>query len=80
MMVKFQNLMILMHRTHFQQYQVTSAVISPMTEITKVSHNNTGMYTKDSSQQTFKISHNNFDVRFERAYQNHNNEIVQTRF
>ena len=35
------------------------------------------MYTKESSQQTFKIpNNNNFDVRFEKAYQNHNNEIL----
>ena len=40
---------------------------------------NTGMYTKESSQQTFKIPNNNLDVRFKWAYQNHNNEIVQTR-
>ena len=31
----------------------TSTVIGPVTEITKVTQNNTGMYTKGSSQQTF---------------------------
>ena len=50
-----------------------------MFEITKVTQNNPGMYTTVSSPQTFKIPNNNLDVRFERAYQNHNNEIVQTR-
>ena len=33
----------------------TSRVIGPVTEISKVTQNNTGMYTKESSQQTFKI-------------------------
>ena len=47
--------------------------------ITKITQNNTGMYTKESSQQTFKISNNNLDVRFEKAHQNHNNEILWTR-
>ena len=46
---------------------------------TKVTQNNTGLFTKDSSQQTFKVPNNNLDIRFERAYQNHNNEILQTR-
>ena len=33
--------------------------------------------TKGSSQQTFKLPNNNsFDVRFEKADQNHNNEIL----
>ena len=36
------------------------------------------MYTEESSQQTFKIPNNNFDVRFEKVYQNHNNEILPT--
>ena len=53
----------------------TSRVIGPVTEITKVTQNNTGMYTQGSSQQTFEISNNNLDVKFEKAYQNHNNEI-----
>ena len=35
---------------------------------TKVTQNNTGMYTKESSQKTFTIPKNNFDIRFERAY------------
>ena len=29
------------------------------------------MYTKESSQETFKIQNNNFDVRFEKAHQDH---------
>ena len=37
------------------------------------------MYTKENSQQTFKIPNNNLDVRFEWAHKNHNTEIVQTR-
>ena len=57
----------------------TSRVIGPVTEITNVTQNNTGMYTKESSHRTFRIPNNNLDVRFEWAYQNHNNEIVQTR-
>ena len=40
-------------------------------EITKVIQNNTGMYTKESSQRAFKIPNNNFDVRFEKAHQSH---------
>ena len=36
--------------------------------ITKVTQNNTGMYTVESEKQTFKIPYNNFDVRFEQAY------------
>ena len=32
------------------------------------------MNTGESSQQTFRILNNNLDVRFERAYQYHNNE------
>ena len=44
-----------------------------------VIQNNTGMHSKESSQQTFKIPNNNLNVRFERAYQHHNNEILQTR-
>ena len=36
------------------------------------------MYTQGGSQQTFEIPNNNFDVKFEKAYQNHNNKIVQT--
>ena len=47
--------------------------------ITKVTQNNTGMYTKGSSQKTFEIPNNNLDVKFEKAHQNHNNEILQTR-
>ena len=47
--------------------------------ITNVTQNNTGIHTKESSQQTFKIPNNNLDVRFEQAYQHHNNETVQTR-
>ena len=47
--------------------------------ITKVTQNNTGMYIKESSQQTFEIPNNNLDVKFEKAYQNHNNEILRTR-
>ena len=47
--------------------------------ITKVTQNNTGMYTQESSQQTFEIPNNNFDIKFEKAYQNHNNKILQTR-
>ena len=30
----------------------------------KVTQNNTGMYTKESSQQTWKIPNNNYDARF----------------
>ena len=47
-------------------------------EKTKVTQNNTDMYTKESSQRTFKILNNKLDVRFERAYQNYKNEM-QTR-
>ena len=50
-----------------------------MTEITKVTQNNTGMYTQGSSQQTFEIPNDNLDVKFERVNQNHNNEILRTR-
>ena len=32
------------------------------------------MYTKE----TFKIPNNNFDVRFEKAYRNHSDEILHT--
>ena len=48
-------------------------------KITKVTQNNTGLYTKESSQQTFEKPNNNLDVKFEKAYQNHNNEILRTR-
>ena len=37
------------------------------------------MYTKEISQQTFKIQNTNLVVEFEWAQQNHNNETVQTR-
>ena len=37
------------------------------------------MYTQGSSQQTFEIPNNNLDVKFEKAYQNNNNEILSTR-
>ena len=37
------------------------------------------MYTKEGSQQTFKIPNNNLDVRFEQAYTNHNNKIEDTK-
>ena len=47
--------------------------------ITDVTQNKTGMYTKESSQQTFRIPNMHLDVKFERAYHNHNNEILQTR-
>ena len=47
--------------------------------ITNVTQNNTGMYAKKSSQETFKIPNNNFDVRFEKSYRNYNNEILWTR-
>ena len=57
----------------------TSRVICPVTEITKVTLNNTGMYTNGSSQQTFKIRNNDLDVGFVKAYHSHYNEIVQTR-
>ena len=40
-------------------------------DITKVTHNNTDMYTKGSSHQTFETPNNNLDVKFEKAYQNH---------
>ena len=46
----------------------TSRVIDPVTEITKVTQNNTGMYTHGSSQQTFEIPNNNLDVRSERTF------------
>ena len=44
----------------------------------KVTQNNTDMNTNESSQllQTFKIPNSNLDVKFERAYQIHNNEIL----
>ena len=51
----------------------------PSIIITKVTQNNTAMYTQESSQQTFEIPNNNLDVKFEKAYQNHNNEILRTR-
>ena len=47
--------------------------------ITNITQNNTGMYTKDSSQPTFRIPNNDLDVRFEQAYQNQENGILQTR-
>ena len=34
------------------------------TWITNVTQNNTGMYTKENSQGTFKIPNNNLDIRF----------------
>ena len=37
------------------------------------------MYTQGSSQQTFEIPNNNLDVKFEKAYPNHNNKIRRTR-
>ena len=46
----------------------TSRVVGPVTEITKVTQNNIGMYTKGSSQQTFEIPNNNLEVKFEKAY------------
>ena len=49
--------------------------ISTIIIITNVTQNNTGMYTKESSRQTFKKTNNNLDGRFEWAYQNHNDEI-----
>ena len=50
-----------------------------ISSITKVTQNNTGMYSKEASQQTFKIPNNsNFDMRFEKAYLHHNNEILHT--
>ena len=51
--------------------------IGVSTIITEVTQNNTGMYTQGSSQQTFEIPKNNLDVKFEKAYQNHNNEILR---
>ena len=53
----------------------TSRVIGPVTEITKVTQNNTGMYTQGSSQQTFEILNNNLDVKFEKAYLSHISHI-----
>ena len=47
-------------------------------EIMNITQNNTDMYTEGSSQQTFKIPNNNLDVRFEIAYHNPNNKILQT--
>ena len=47
--------------------------------ITKVNQNNTGMYTKGTSQHTFEIPKNNLDEKVEKSYQNHINEILQTR-
>ena len=46
---------------------------------TKVTQNNTDMYTKGSSQQTFETPNNNLDEKFEKAYQNRNNEILWTK-
>ena len=43
-------------------------LIQLLFEIINVTQNNTGMYTKENSQQTFKIPNNNLDVRFERTY------------
>ena len=34
----------------------------------QITQNNTYMYTKVSSQQTFEIPNNNLDVRFDEAY------------
>ena len=50
--------------------------VGNITPITKVTQNNTGIYTQKSSQQTFKIRNNSLYVEFEKAFQNHNNEIV----
>ena len=38
--------------------------------ITNVIQNNTGLYTKESLQQTFRIPNNNLDVRIEWKYLN----------
>ena len=43
----------------------TSRVINPVTEITKITQNNTGMYTKESMQHTFKIPNKSLNVTFE---------------
>ena len=48
-------------------------------QITRVTQNNKGIYTKGSSQQTFGIPNNNLDVKFEKAYQYHNNEIPRNK-
>ena len=53
--------------------------IKSCTLITNVNQNNTGMYTEEISQQNFNIPNNNLDVKYESAYQNHKNEILQTR-
>ena len=34
------------------------------------------MYSKGSSQQSFEIPNKNLDVKFETAYQNHNNNTL----
>ena len=49
-------------------------------QTTKVTQNNTDMCIKESSQQTFIIPNNNLDVRFEQAYQKHNNEQDKPKF
>ena len=39
--------------------------------ITKVTQNKAGMHTKESPHQTFEITNNNYDTRYDRVYQNH---------
>ena len=40
---------------------------------------NVDLYTRASSQHTFGIPENSLNVKFEKAYENHNNEIPRTR-
>ena len=48
----------------------------------KIIQNNTGMYTEESQQQTFKIPNNNLDARFQKGLTKpwlSNNKILQAR-
>ena len=73
--------MILMHLNHQDDQNCknpksvhvvelnTTQNASKSSLITKVTQNNTGIYTKGISQQTFEIPNNNLDVKFERLTQ-----------
>ena len=56
---------------------MSSLIITFKMHWKKVTQNNTGMYTNESSQWNFKIPNNNFDAIFDNAYQNHNCQTIK---
>ena len=50
---------------------------SHMATFHEVTQNNTGMFAKESLQQTFEILNNNLDAKLDKAYSNDDSETIK---